>query len=281
MTLWTFVVNDPLARVELFLCQSLATFFVDHKLDALGRSRSSWRPSIPLTHTRMEAYFAECKHYSCSSTDWWSNLQCFLVSSSCTGTSRNKNIFSCPDATNSTSTLSGMTCVSAPVKPTQAAQQDSSQPRAKVHTFEKKKKNLESDLFVLRSKGRPNTLAKKKENHYCVVFFVRRRCQLPAVRQFQVHARNAKGLQCNFIATPRANTAVDPQQAATRIRPHVSGVPTGPTCQQGIGVLVLWPSTSSCQNPNPLLTSTTHSSHVCPWPQRRLLVRLISTASGK
>ena len=138
MTLWTLVVNDHLARVKVFLCQSLATFFVDHKLDALGPSLSSWRRSIPLRHTSMEAYFAGCKHFSCSSTDWWSNSRCFLVSCSCVGTSRNNNIFSCQDATNSTSTLSGMTCVSTPLRPTQAAQLDS--PWAKVHTLKKKKK---------------------------------------------------------------------------------------------------------------------------------------------
>ena len=69
------MVNDLLAIVELFLCQLLATCSVDHKLDALGRSRSSWRVSVPLTHTRMEAYFAECKHSSCSDIEEQEHLQ--------------------------------------------------------------------------------------------------------------------------------------------------------------------------------------------------------------
>ena len=96
----------------------------------------------------------------------------------------------------------------------------------------------------------------------------------------QKKKRNAIIVLC--FSSPTLPTSIgEALQAATGIRPQVSGVPTEPTCQQGIRVLVLWPSTSSCQNPNPLLTSTTHSSHVCPGPQRRLLVRLISTARSK
>ena len=236
VNLWALVGNDPLTRVELFLCQSLATFFVDHKLDALGPSRSSWRRSIPLRDTSMEAYFAGCKHSSCSSTDSWSNSRCFLVSCSCIRTSRNKNIFSCQVATNSTSTLSGMTCVSAPLKPTQAAQLGG--PWAKVHTL--KKKNLGVRLVCAAIKRKTEqALARKRKT--IIVLCV----SSPVAANFQrwghFNCTHEKQMDCSVISlhfyVPTLQLILDvlPPQL---IQPHVSGAPTGPTCQQGIGVLV-------------------------------------------
>ena len=184
-----------------------------------------------------------CKQSSCSSTKWWSNLQCFLLSSCCTWTSRNKNFFSCLDEL--------WCCCVAPCRPTQAA------PRcfpSSGHTFEKQKK-LKSDLFTLRSQGRQNMYSPKKKtvNHYRVECFVPRRYQRHRGNSFNsIHEklRDCNRISLQLHVTPlQLILNVPPLQL---IRPPVSGLPAAPTCQQGLVIM-----TSSYQSPNPFSTHIT------------------------
>ena len=195
-----------------------------------------------------------CKQSSCSSTKWWSNLQCFLLSSCCTMDLEEHKLLQLAWM----QLTAGALCLGWTVLLLCCSMQANASgtkivPILRPH-LRKKKKTWSPTQLTLRSQGRQNMYSPKKRWTIIVLCFsspvaanVHRWNNFNCIHE---KLRDCKRSPLQLHVPPlQLILNVPPLQL---IRPPVSGLPAAPTCQQGLVIM-----TSSYQSPTPFSTHVT------------------------